>query len=400
MKASYEITQELCVSNASKIVLIVIDGLGGLPLNGATELEKAHTPNLDALAKNAICGVIDPVGCGITPGSGPANLALLGYDPFRFIIERGAFSAVGVGFNMQPQDLAARMNFATIDKEGKITDRRAGRISTSKNRELCKLLETISLNDVELFLRTEKEHRAVVIFRGEGLFEELSGSDPQVVGVEPLPLEALTARAEKTVKVINSFIAKAKERLKNSYPANMVLLRGFAKCPELPQFNDIYKLHAASIALYPMYRGLARIIGMEILESEGGIAGEFRTLKKNFQPYDFFYLHIKDADSAGEDGNFDQKVKVIEEIDKQIPILMELNPDVIAITGDHSTPAILKKHSWHPVPILIHSKWCRPDNVRQFSENACSQGGLGRFNAIEVMPLLLAHALKTAKYLA
>ncbi|MBT9137634.1 MAG: hypothetical protein DDT31_00172 [Syntrophomonadaceae bacterium] len=400
MKASLEIIEKLSISNASKIVLIVIDGIGGLPVNGATELEKAHTPNLDALARDAICGMIDPVGRGITPGSGPANLALLGYDPFRFIIERGALSAAGVGFDMQPSDIAVRMNFATIDKEGKIVDRRAGRISTAKNRELCKLLEGISLDDVELFLRTEKEHRAVVIFRGEELSEELSGSDPQATAVPPQPLAALSASAGKTVKVANSFIDRAKERLKSSYPANMVLLRGFAKYPQLPQFNDIYKLHAAAIALYPMYRGIARIVGMEILRAAEGIAGEFQTLKENFQSHDFFYLHIKDTDSAGEDGNFDQKVKIIEEIDKQIPILMELNPDVVAITGDHSTPAILKRHSWHPVPILIHSTWVRPDSVRQFSENACSMGGLGRFDAVEVMPLLLAHALKTAKYLA
>jgi 2,3-bisphosphoglycerate-independent phosphoglycerate mutase len=400
MKVSLEIIEKLSISNASKIVLIVIDGIGGLPLNGATELEKAHTPNLDALARDAICGVIDPVGPGITPGSGPANLALLGYDPFRFIIERGALSAAGVGFDMQPSDIAARMNFATIDKEGKIVDRRAGRISTAKNRELCKLLEGISLNDAELFLRTEKEHRAVVIFRGEELFEELSDSDPQETAVQPQPVKALSARAEKTVKVANSFIDKAKEQLKNSYPANMVLLRGFAKRPQLPQFNDIYKLHAAAIALYPMYCGIARIVGMEVLEAAEGIAGEFQTLEENFESYDFFYIHIKDTDSAGEDGNFDQKVKIIEEIDKQIPILMKLNPDVVAITGDHSTPAILKRHSWHPVPILIHSTWSRPDSVRQFSENACSMGGLGRFSAVEVMPLLLAHALKTTKYLA
>ena len=293
MKASPEIAKELSISNASKIVLIVIDGLGGLPVNGATELERAHTPNLDALAKNATCGVIDPVGRGITPGSGPANLALLGYDPFKFIIERGALSAAGVGFDMQPSDIAARINFATIDKEGKVTDRRAGRISTAKNRELCKSLEGISLDDAELFLRTEKEHRAVVIFRGEGLFEELSGSDPQTTGVRPVPLKALSARAEKTVKVVNSFIAKAKEQLKNSHPANMVLLRGFAKYPQLPQFNDIYKLHAAAIALYPMYRGLARIIGMKTLEAEEGIAGEFQTLKKNSSRMIFSIFTLK-----------------------------------------------------------------------------------------------------------
>ena len=400
MKAFPEIAKEFSVSNTSKVVLIVIDGLGGLPVNEATELEKAHIPNLDSLAKDSICGVIDPVGRGITPGSGPANLALLGYDPFKFIIERGALSAAGVGFDMQPSDVAARVNFATIDKEGKVTDRRAGRISTAKNRELCKLLEEIKLDDAEFFLITEKEHRAVVIFRGEGLSGELSGSDPQTMGIAPQPLKALSPRAEKTVKIVNSFLAKAKIQLRDSHPANMVLLRGFAKYPQLPQFNDIYKLHAASIALYPMYRGIARIIGMKILEAEGGIAGEFQALKKNFQPYDFFYFHIKDMDSAGEDGDFDKRVKIIEEIDKQIPVLMELSPDVVAITGDHSTPAILKRHSWHSVPILIHSKWCRPDSVRQFSENACSVGGLGRFNAVEVMSLLLANALKTAKYLA
>lgn len=400
MKVFSEITKELSVSNASKIVLIVIDGVGGLPVNGVTELEKAYIPNLDALASNSICGIIDPVGRGISPGSGPANLALLGYNPFKFVIERGALSAAGVGFDMQPSDIAARVNFATIDKEGKIVDRRAGRIPTAKNRELCRLLEGINLDDVKLFLVTEKEHRAVVIFRGEGLSDQLSDSDPQATGVAPFPIKALSTHAEKTASVVNLFLTEAKMRLRNFHPANMILLRGFAKCPQLPRFNDTYKLRSASIALYPMYRGIARIAGMEILETEGGIAGEFQTLKKNFGSYDFFYLHIKDMDSAGEDGDFNRRVEIIEEIDRQIPLLMELSPDVIAVTGDHSTPAVLRRHSWHPVPISIYSKWCRPDNVKQFSENACSAGSLGRFNAVEVMPLLLANALRTTKYLA
>jgi len=395
---SFDLMNKVAVSTKSKVVLLVIDGLGGLPKEGKTELETASTPHLDELAKKGISGMTDPVGRGVTPGSGPAHLALFGYDPLEFEIGRGALAATGIGFELGPDDLAARINFATVDKEGKITDRRAGRISSEKNKELCRLLEKIETEDTELFVKTVKEHRAVLIFRGAGLSDELNDSDPQVTGVPPRTVEALSAKAEKAARVVNNFLRQAEEILKEHAPANMILLRGFAQHPRLPSLEEIYRLRPAAVAAYPMYRGIARLVGMDILTTGEKIEEEFQTLKDNFHNYDFFYLHIKGSDSAGEDGDFQRKVRVIEEVDRNIPILTDLCPEAIAVTGDHSTPAVLKAHSWHAVPFLLSSPWCRPDGGERFSEEACSRGGLGRFPALEVMPLLMAHGLKLAKY--
>ncbi|MCD5391009.1 2,3-bisphosphoglycerate-independent phosphoglycerate mutase [candidate division NPL-UPA2 bacterium] len=394
------LVKDIAISTRSKIVLLVIDGLGGLPgEEGSTELEKATTPNLDTLAGESICGMIDPIVRGITPGSGPAHLALFGYNPLEFQIGRGALSAAGIGFNLELDDVAARINFATVDEEGKVRDRRAGRISTETNKELCQLLDGMQLEGVEFFVRAVKEHRAVVVFRGEGLSDKLNDSDPQKTGAIPIEVKALSPEAEKTAQIVNEFIRQARGILSGHHPANMILLRGFAKSPGLPSFPEIYRLRSAAIAAYPMYRGIARLMGMDILSTGEAVEEEFKTLRENFDKYDFFFLHIKGADSAGEDGDFKRKVKVIEEVDENIPTLRDLGPEVIAITGDHSTPSVLKLHSWHSVPFLLRSEWCRPDKVDKFSEESClRQGGLGRFPAVEVMPLLLAHALKLTKY--
>ena len=393
-----DLVKKVAISTESKVVLLVIDGLGGLPHEGKTELERAVTPHLDELASGGICGMTDPIGRGITPGSGPAHLALFGYDPLEFEIGRGALAAAGVGFELGPDDLAARINFATVDDEGKITDRRAGRISTEKNRELCRLLEKIEIKGIKLFVKTVKEHRAVVIFKGARLSDKLNDSDPQVTGVPPQPVRALSPEAEKAAEIVNCFFQQAKEILSEHHPANMILLRGFAGLPQLLSLRELYRLRPAAIAAYPMYQGIAKLVGMDILSTGEKIEEEFQTLKDNFHKYDFFYLHIKGSDSAGEDGDFKRKVRVIEEVDRNIPILTALRPEAIAVTGDHSTPSVLKSHSWHTVPFLLHSAWCRPDKVDRFSEGACSQGNLGRFPALKVIPLLLAHGLKLTKY--
>ena len=395
---SFDLMEKVSIPTESKVVLLVIDGLGGLPCDGKTELEGAATPHLDELASGGICGMTDPIGRGITPGSGPAHLALFGYDPLRFEIGRGALAATGIGFELGPDDLAARINFATLDEEGKVTDRRAGRISTEKNGGLCQLLEKIEIEGIELFVKTVKEHRAVVIFRGKGLSDELNDSDPQATGVPPRSVEALSPGAERAADVVGDFLKQAGKLLEEHHPANMILLRGFAKSPRLASLREIYRLRPAAIAAYPMYRGIARLVGMEVLETGETIEEEFQTLRDNFPKYDFFYLHIKGSDSAGEDGDFQRKMRVIEEVDKNLPILTALRPAVVAVTGDHSTPSLLKSHSWHAVPFLLSSSWCRPDKVDGFSERDCSQGGLGRFPALKVMPLLLAHALKFTKY--
>jgi len=390
------------VSNPSpsKIVLVVIDGLGGLPApeTGKTELETANTPNLDRLAAKAICGLIDPVSPGITPGSAPGHLALFGYDPVTYNIGRGVLEAIGTGFDLQSGDIAARGNFCTIDGAGLITDRRAGRIATEKCTNLCKLLDGLVIEGVSILVRPVREHRFIVVFRGEGLSFDVSDSDPQRTGVAPKPVTALSPAAERIASIVRQFAAKASTTLVEHYPANMVLLRGFSMLPHFPDMREIYRLKAAVIASYPMYRGLAKLIGMEILDTGNSLEDELATLKQHFNDYDFFFLHIKRTDAAGEDGDFASKVTAIETVDKALLELISMEPDVIVVTGDHSTPALLKGHSWHPVPILLYSKWCRPDRVTEFSESACLSGGLGRLPATQVMPLAMANALKLNKF--
>ncbi len=397
---SLELIREISRSSPTKIVLIVLDGLGGLPdaLAGRTELETANTPNLNSLAAKGICGLIDIVSRGITPGSAPGHLALFGYDPFRFIIGRGVLEAVGIDFSLEGGDVAARGNFCTINKAGLVTDRRAGRISNDECIELCRLLDGLVIDDIQVLVCPVREHRFVVIFRGEGLDADVTDSDPQQTGVASRVITALQPKASRVADVANRFVAQAKKTLAGHYPANMILLRGFSHRPRLPTMGEIYRLEPAAISVYSMYRGLARLLGMEVLKTGTNIEDEFTTLKQNYDTYDFFFLHIKGTDSAGEDGDFERKVRVIEEADRVLSSLISLEPDVIIVTGDHSTPAVLKGHSWHPVPVLLYSKWCRPDRVSEFSESACVSGGLGRFPATQIMPLAMAHALKLTKF--
>lgn len=391
--------KRLSKKTPSKIILFVMDGVGGLPIDGKTELEHAVKPNLNSLAKQSVCGIVDPIAPGITPGSGPAHLGLFGCDPLEYEIGRGVLEASGINFPLEENDLAVRINFATIDKEGKITDRRAGRIPTEKNSAICEKLNKINIGGVKIFVKPVKEHRAVVVFRGRNLSEEIAETDPQAVGELPLEPKALSKEAEATSKIINKFVSEARKTLASHHPANMLLLRGFAKPPHLPSFQENFHLNPAAIATYPMYKGLARLVGMKVLEVKGGnIEDEIKTLEENYKEHDFFFIHIKATDSSGEDGDWKRKVKVIEEADKFIPEILKLKPEVLIITGDHSTPALLKSHSWHPVPILLHSPTCRTDDVMEFSETACVRGGLGRIKALEIMPLALAHAQKLEKY--
>ena len=380
--------------------MLVIDGLGGVPdlKTGETELETANTPNLDRLAAKSICGLSDPVSPGITPGSAPGHLAIFGYDPVECIIGRGILESIGIGLELQKDDVAARGNFCTVDKNGVVTDRRAGRISTEKCTELCRMLDGMTIDGVKIVVRPVREHRFVAVFRGKNLFADVTESDPQQTGLAAKPIVALAPDAEKFAAVANQFVAKAKAVLSEQHPANMILLRGFSQHPHLPGIPEIYKLNPAAIAVYPMYRGLASLAGMEVLETGTTIEDEFTTLEQNYSKYDFFFLHIKWTDSAGEDGDFDRKVSVLEQLDTTVPRILNLEPDVIIVTGDHSTPATMRGHSWHPVPTLIYSKWCRPDKVNEFSESACLSGGMGRFPTSQIMPLAMANALKLNKF--
>ena len=392
---------KLIKPSKTKIAMLVIDGLGGLPKNQEkqSELELANTPNLDILASKGICGLQQPVGPGITPGSGPGHLSLFGYDPLKYKVGRGVLAAMGINFELKPGDIAARGNFCTIDENDIVLDRRAGRISTDKNKELCKLLKNIKIPNVEFYIETVKEHRFLIVMRGDNLSDKIIHTDPQEIGKKPLYPKALSYESEKTSELINQFLNQSQKILRDQYPANMILTRGFSQKPNWPSFEEAFGLKSAAIASYPMYRGLARLLGMQILETDKKIEDEFYTLEKNWDDYDFFYIHVKGCDSAGEDGDFERKVQIIEEIDNQIPKLIDLKPDVIIVTGDHSTPSILKYHSWHPVPLLLWSKNCRSDNVKFFNENSCITGSLGpRYPAVDIMPLALANANRLEKY--
>jgi 2,3-bisphosphoglycerate-independent phosphoglycerate mutase len=397
---SLEQLKEISVVSDSKIVMLVIDGLGGLPdpKTGKTELETASTPKFDYLARNGICGLSIPVSQGITPGSGAGHLALFGYDPLKFTIGRGVLEALGVDFELGENDIAARGNFCSVDRSGIITDRRAGRITTDKCNELCNILSKVQLEGTEFFIQPVKEHRFLFVLRGKGMSDEISDTDPQKVGLTPIRSIAREESAKKTANLVNEFIDKAVTLLVDHNPANMVLLRGFSRKPNIPSMEEIYQLKPAAIAMYPMYRGLAKLIGMDVFRATDGIEEELAILNDCYNEHDFFFIHVKKTDSAGEDGNFRKKVQVIEEVDSVLPKLMNLKPDVIVVTGDHSTPAILKGHSWHPVPFLLYSKWCRPDKVKKFSESACVAGSLGTFFAVDIMRLAMANALKLNKF--
>ncbi|MFO7965937.1 MAG: 2,3-bisphosphoglycerate-independent phosphoglycerate mutase [Desulfobacterales bacterium] len=388
-------------SSESKILLLVMDGLGGLPVKpgGPTELEAAHTPNLDEIAKNSICGLHIPIHAGLTPGSGPAHLALFGYDPIEYQVGRGALAAVGINFDLQPEDVAARGNFCTIDDKGMITDRRAGRIETEKNRELCRLLRQIDIPNVEIFIEPVKEYRFLLVMRGEGLSDKLGDTDPQAVRQKPVMPHPLEKEAEPTANVLHRFIDRARNILADHHPANMVLLRGFSKRPNWPTLQEIFGIRCAAVAGYPMYRGLSKLIGMDIIETGDAPSEEIDKLEKHWNQFDYFYFHVKKTDSAGEDGDFERKVGLIEEVDRLMPRIMDLKPDVLIVTGDHSTPAILKSHSWHPVPVLLYAKHCRPDSVERFGERYCLSGALGpRFPAKDLMGLAVANAQRLDKF--
>jgi 2,3-bisphosphoglycerate-independent phosphoglycerate mutase len=393
--------RKLKKSSNTKIVLLVIDGLGGLPdkSNNLTELETAKIPNLDSLAVDGICGLHQPVGSGLTPGSGPGHLSLFGYDPIKFQVGRGVLAALGINFKLKQHDIAIRGNFCTTDKNGIVLDRRAGRISTDENRELCKLLSGIKIPDVEIFVEPLKEHRFLIVFRGSNLKANICDTDPQDINLKPIQPKSFSRDSDKTSSIINKFIKKSNDILKDHYPANMILLRGVSQKPKLTSLEENFGLKSAAIASYPMYRGISRLLGMEILEVGTTIDSEFKELEKNWNNFDFFYIHIKGSDSAGEDGDFSRKVDVIEELDKNVPRLLKLNPDVIIVTGDHSTPSLMKYHSWHPVPIILWGKYCRKDEVKHFGERECIKGGLGpRFPAVDLMPLALAHANRLDKF--
>ena len=401
--ANFDLTRRLTTDEGGKILLLVMDGLGGLPLtpDGKTELEAAHTPNMDAIAKTGSLGMTIPVARGVAPGSGPAHLGLFGYDPLVYDIGRGVLEALGIGLRVGDGDVAVRGNFCTLDANGLITDRRAGRISTEEGEKRIALLQNIPVDGATVEVRAGEGYRFALVVRGAGLNDDVLDTDPQATGVAPLPARAKSPAGERTAAILNQWIAGATERLKGHEPANGITLRGVASDPALPKYSDVYKLKAACVAVYPMYKGVSQLVGMDIIHTDmhDSVQDEFDKVAQIWNDYDFVFCHVKYTDSRGEDGNFDGKVAVIEEVDRALPTLLGLKPDVLIITGDHSTPAKLRSHSWHPVPLLLHApETAMPDRAVAFGERECMSGALGQFPAADLMPIALGHAKRFVKY--
>lgn len=397
-----DLIRTLVQKSSSRILLLVLDGLGGMPIRvgGPTELEAADTPNLDRLAAEGTLGQIVPIMRGITPGSGPAHLALLGYDPQKYLVGRGVLEARGVGLSVGEQDVAARANFCTVDLQGNITDRRAGRIAGKDAIQITESLKDIRVPGVEIDVKHVLDYRFVVVMRGERLCSDVSDTDPQRVGVPALSAVARSPNARRTADLFNVWIDAARRVLEDHQTANSLTMRGFSSDPSLPVYSDVYKLRAACVSVYPMYKGVACLAGMDVLSFSGDtVRDEFAALASAWNDYNFFFMHVKDTDSRGEDGDFDGKVHVIERLDDALPDLLELGPDVLIVTGDHSSPARLRSHSWHPVPLLLWAPDTHlTDHGIAFGERECARGGLGTFSSQELMPLALAHAGKLAKY--
>lgn len=404
MALTFERLRKLTSKEGGKIVFLVIDGLGGLPhTSGETALEAADTPNLDGLANGGICGLHEPVGPGITPGSGPGHLGLFGYDPLEYEIGRGVLSALGIGYPLSDRELAARGNFCTLADDGTVKDRRAGRISTEKCRELCEKLNKLKLDKSEFEIKAVKDHRFLLVLKDVDTTVCLNDTDPYETDLPPRSVEPdgeLEGRERNTVVIAKAFIEAAEDALRDESHANGILLRGFGGLPEIPLLPDVTRMRCKAIAAYPMYRGVSRLLGMEVMEAEDDLDNELEYLRSAWEEGDFFFLHVKKTDSYGEDGDFQAKTEQIHAIDDWLPGLLDLKPDVLVVTGDHSTPAALRAHSWHPVPVSLHApETVRRDPVKRFSETAALQGALGvRFPATDLMPIAMAHAHRLNKF--
>jgi 2,3-bisphosphoglycerate-independent phosphoglycerate mutase len=397
---------ELTLKTDAKLVLLVLDGLGDVATREQgylTPLEAAATPNLDALSKDSAQGRMVPVVPGITPGSGPGHLALFGYDPLEFQVGRGVIEALGLGLELQAGDVAARGNFCTLDAKGIVTDRRAGRIDTSVCEQLCELLsqKVKKIGDAQVIIKAGKGHRFVVLFRGKGLEGPLTDADPHREGLKvpmPEPVNPKSVSGKKTARLVNAFYKAALPVIADKKPANGFLLRGIAHQPEIPTFQERYKLRPGCLAVYPMYKGLAQLVGMTKLEGPQTIAQQFERYLAEYSNYDFFFIHYKYTDMQGEDGNFAAKRNAIAELDAALPILLRKRPDVLAITGDHSTPCVMKGHSWHPQPVLLHSAYSGSDKLDRFTETGANTGSLGLFEAKYLLRLMQANAKMFDKF--
>lgn len=385
-----------------RIVLLVIDGLGGLPHpehGGRSELEQARLPALDALARASSVGRLQILARGLTPGSGPGHLSLFGYDPHAIDFGRGVLEALGSDHPLVPGEVAARGNFCTLDAAGVITDRRAGRPTDAECRALCtRIQQEVRVSGAEFILLPGKQHRFTLVMRAPGLGAHVRDNDPQVEGQRPLEFTAGDAASRHTAELVTEFWRQSRALLAAEPRASGLLLRGFSTMPPVPGFLERYGLRAACIAIYPMYRGVARLVGMEILPPGKDLAAQIEVARAHWDRFDFFFLHTKDPDTAGHAGDFAGKVAALEAIDAHIAPLRALGAEVLIVTGDHSTPTVHREHSWHPVPVLVHSARCVPNPHVTFDERGVQGGDLQTLPALDLMTLALAHAGRLDKF--
>jgi 2,3-bisphosphoglycerate-independent phosphoglycerate mutase len=405
-----ELYSRLARPGDGRLLLLVLDGLGDLrtAAQPETALEGARTPNLDALARRAALGRTLPVAYGVTPGSGPGHLALFGYDPLspEADIGRGALEALGMGIDVAPGDVVARGNFATADADGNLIDRRAGRIPTDECVRLCTaindhLASAPSVPGLTAQVFPGEGYRFVLRLRGPGLSADLEDTDPQILGVPPLPPKATGTSAGVTVERLAKILPVIGAALVREPKANRFLLRGFASLPHLSSLESLYGLRSGCFAGYPLYRGVSKAVGMTVAECGKSVRETFAAAAAGLAGLDFTFVHVKGTDQAGEDGDLAAKVAVIEEVDRELPVLLaalDSAKDVLAITGDHSTPAPMKSHSWHPVPVLLAGPHAFVDGLPRFTEGTCIQGHLGTFPAMNLLGLMLANAGRLEKF--
>ncbi len=396
-----------------KIVFIVFDGLADRPikeLGNKTPLEVANKPNLDELAKRGVNGLLDIISPGKRIGSDVAHLSILGYDPYKYYTGRGPLEASGIGLELDSNDVAFRANFATVSEDFTVIDRRAGRIKEG-TKELEKAINEIDIG-VDFIFKASVAHRGALVLKGKGLSDKVSDTDPHEVGVkvmEAKPLEN-TKEAKRTAEIINEFTKKVHEvlnnhrvnveRAKRGLPkANIVLLRGAGRTPKLEPFEKRYGIKGACIAKTAIIKGIARLLGMEVIDSKEDFLERGKQIFEALNRNDFVLLNIKEPDEAGHDGNYEKKIKIIEEADKMIGMFLDyVEENYLVVLSDHTTPVSFRDHTGDEVPVLIAGPEVRSDDVTTFSERSVYKGYLNRIRALDLMTYMLNLTNRLEKY--
>ncbi|MCK4443355.1 MAG: 2,3-bisphosphoglycerate-independent phosphoglycerate mutase [Thermoplasmata archaeon] len=403
-----------------KILLIILDGMADRPvavLGSKTPLQAANTPNMDWFAKNGMCGQMDPIAPGVRPGSDTSHLAILGYNPHEVYTGRGPFEAAGVGLPMEHGDIAFRCNFGTIDADGTVRDRRAGRIRKGTS-EIARDLDGMPIEGVKVIFKEATEHRAVLILRGDGLSPKVTDVDPHAVGVKYHECEALEPEAGRTAEIVNEFVERSREiladhevnkkRLKEGdFPANIILPRGSGVFPHLDSLEERFGIRSAAICGVTLIKGICRVAGMKILDVDGATGGldtdmiaKGKAAIEALESYDFVFLNVKAPDICGHDGDPEGKVKVAERLDMMMSFIRkELRNDVImAVTSDHSTPVSVRDHAGDSVPLIVYGKDIRVDEVSSYDEISVTKGILGRIRGSDLIHILLDQSGRAEKF--